>query len=30
MIEVGTEVYIKPIPEENRQKRPDGWQLETT
>lgn len=28
MIEVGTEVYIKPIPEENRQKRPDGWQLE--
>ena len=28
MIEVGTKVYIKPIPEENRQKRPDGWHNE--
>ena len=29
MLEVGTKVYIKPIPEENRTNRPDGWHEET-
>lgn len=29
MLEIGTKVYIKPIPEGNRSNRPDGWYEET-